>query len=135
MIALASDKENQAQSTGSLAKRLEMPLPFMHQIAHALMQAGMIKATPGPRGGLRMNLQAEDVRVLDIVEALEGPVALNPCMDCNSTCPRQDRCQARIMWLDLQEKIISQLGSTTLAQLVEQPNVIPVEMEVASVAD
>ena len=55
MIALAADTEGRPQPSAQLAKKLQIPLPFLHQIAHTLMQSGLIKASPGPRGGLRIN--------------------------------------------------------------------------------
>lgn len=119
MAALAAVKENVPQSTASLANGLQMPLPFMHQIAHALMQAGLIKATPGPRGGLRLNQPAKDITVLQIAEALEGPIMLNPCLgDNNNGCFRQENCVPRTVWDDLQQKIVLQLASVTLDSLV-----------------
>ncbi len=54
MTSLASDPENHSQPTAALATKLDMPLPFLHQIAHVLMQAGLIKATPGQKGGLQV---------------------------------------------------------------------------------
>jgi Rrf2 family protein len=121
MLALAEGKNNIPQSTASLSEQLQMPLPFMHQIAHALMQSGLIKATPGPRGGLRLNQPPSDISVLNIVEALEGPIALNPCLDCNDCCPRQENCSAHIVWNELQQKIVLYLQNITLEGMLENP--------------
>ncbi|NPV78099.1 MAG: Rrf2 family transcriptional regulator [Anaerolineae bacterium] len=77
MIALAGESENGPQSTASLAKKLSIPLPFLHQISHSLMQAGFIKATPGPRGGVKLNQPAASISARQIVEALEGPISFN----------------------------------------------------------
>lgn len=77
MIALTGQSENLPQSTASLAKKLSIPLPFLHQISHSLIQAGFIKATPGPRGGIKLNQPAAAISVRQIVEALEGPISLN----------------------------------------------------------
>ena len=54
MVALAFNKDNQSIATSKYAEQLEIPLPFLHQIAHALQLNGLIKATPGPKGGLRL---------------------------------------------------------------------------------
>jgi Rrf2 family protein len=117
MVALAADKTNQPQSTASLAESLQMPLPFMHQIAHALMQSGLIKATPGPRGGLRLNQSPSDITVLQIVESLEGPIALNPCSDSGQDCNHQDNCATQVLWGDVQQKLVLHLAGTTLEKL------------------
>jgi Rrf2 family protein len=113
MLALAEEKNNQPQSTASLSEKLQMPLPFMHQIAHALMQSGLIKATPGPRGGLRLNQSPNEITILNIVEALEGPIALNPALGNNGCCPQQENCVAQPVWGELQQKIVLHLESIT----------------------
>jgi Rrf2 family protein len=118
MLALAEEKNNQPQSTASLSEKLQMPLPFMHQIAHALMQSGLIKATPGPRGGLRLNQSPNEITILNIVEALEGPIALNPALGNNDCCPQEENCAAQPVWGDLQQKIVQHLGSITLESLL-----------------
>jgi Rrf2 family protein len=112
MVALAAETDNRAQSTASLAQKLQIPLPFLHQIGHTLMQAGVIKATPGPRGGLRLNQPADSITVLDIVETLEGKVDVNPQTDDETPAgPNQ------VVWSGLQATIVQQLSTITLSQL------------------
>ena len=122
MIALAVDTENKAQSTASLAEKLQIPLPFLHQIGHTLMQAGMIKATPGPRGGLRLNQPANSITVLQIVEVLEGKVAVNPCPEGQEDC---DGNGSQVVWNGLQERILTYLDSVRLEQLVASAQNLP----------
>ena len=120
MIALAQEPDNHPQSTASLAEKLEMPLPFLHQIAHTLMQAGLIKASPGPRGGLRLSRPAENITALHITESLEGPITLNPCNDLEEEGPHQDKCTTDSLWSEIQERIVHQLDSVRLDVLVNQ---------------
>jgi Rrf2 family protein len=115
MVALAIDTENRAQSTASLAEKLQIPLPFLHQIGHTLMQAGMIKATPGPRGGLRLNKSAENITVLEIVEILEGKVSVNPNTDGETPSAVNSG-----IWTQLQERITAYLSGIRLDELVNQ---------------
>ncbi|MEA4908684.1 MAG: Rrf2 family transcriptional regulator [Chloroflexi bacterium] len=119
LIALASDPQGQPQSTASLAKKLEMPLPFTHQIAHTLMQNGFIKASPGPKGGLALNQSATQITVLQVVEALEGPISLNPCTSCSDQCAREEDCVSRFFWDDLQQRIVLSLAAATIANLTD----------------
>jgi Rrf2 family protein len=96
-----------------------------------LIQGRLIKATPGPHGGLRLNLQAEDITLLQIIETLEGPVCLSPCLD-NEPCERQEGCLSNPVWNDLQEKLVDHLNTVRLSTLVEQPE--PVALEKMAVA-
>lgn len=117
MLALASENSEQPQSTASLAEKLNMPLPFMHQIAHSLMQSGLIKATPGPRGGLRLNRPTTEVSVLQIIEALEGPINLNPEGNESNL---KSALASTLIWDDLQQKLLLQLGGLYLEDMVTQ---------------
>jgi Rrf2 family protein len=68
MIVLAQEAENKTQSTARLAEKLDIPLPFLHQIGHTLMQVGLIKAQPGPHGGLRLNQNPNDISILRLLK-------------------------------------------------------------------
>jgi len=119
MMELAANDSGQAQPSAKLSKKLQIPLPFLHQIAHSLMQSGLIKASPGPRGGLRLNGDAKTISVQRIAEVLEGPIYMTPCMDSAEICPRQQCCAPQYMWDDLQSKIIDHLANCSLQSLVD----------------
>ncbi|GAP15191.1 transcriptional regulator, BadM/Rrf2 family [Longilinea arvoryzae] len=118
MVALAAEEENHPIPTAALAEKLEIPLPFLHQIAHTLMQAGLIKASPGPRGGLRLSQSPASISLLRISETLEGPICLNPCLECGEECPRQESCTAMPVWNSLQDLIVRNLDSVHLDMLL-----------------
>lgn len=120
MIALTNSNANQPQPSAQLSEQLGIPLPFLHQIAHTLMQSGLIKASPGPRGGLRLGQPAENITVLKIAEVLEGQICVTPCLDCNDNCSNQDTCSPQYMWEDLQTKIVDYMDKVTLKSLAEQ---------------
>lgn len=117
MIALASNTSGRPIPSAQLSESLNIPLPFLHQIAHTLMQSGLIKATPGPRGGLRLNHPPKNITVLKIAEVLEGPICLTPCLEDPEDCPRNEICTSRLMWEELQNNITAYLSSTNLEKL------------------
>ncbi len=127
MIALANEAEGKAQPTSVLAEKLQIPLPFLHQIGHALMQAKLIKASPGPHGGIRLSRAAKDITVLDIVETLEGSVNVLPCTDCAEECPPDCEkiavCYSRLAWLSLQKIVSEHLAKLHLSDLARAKTV------------
>ena len=125
MTALAAGSDGQLQPTAALAEKLEMPLPFLHQIAHVLMQSGLIRATPGQKGGLKLSQPAINITIRQIAEALEGPITLSPCQECDEDCPRRDSCATYMIWNDLQEKIVQHLDSINLDMLCNNRDQIP----------
>ncbi len=124
MIALAQEPDNRAQATANLADKLQIPLPFLHQIGRSLIQGRLIKATPGPHGGLRLNMPAEDISLMQIVETLEGPVCISPCLD-GEDCLRSEGCMSIPVWTELQTKLVDHLNSVRLNALAAQPVSIP----------
>lgn len=116
MIALAKDETNRSQATALLSERLHIPLPFLHQIGRALIQGGLIKATPGPHGGLRLSSSPERVSLLQIVETLEGPVRVTPEPSENG-----NGLASRAIWEDMQAKLVAYMRSIMLSDLVASP--------------
>ncbi len=112
MVALAQDEDNRPQATAVLAERLSIPLPFLHQIGRSLIQGGLIKATPGPRGGLRLHQDPAEITLLQIIETLEGPVRITP-----ETNNHAEGLETSATWDDLQDVLVSYLEKVTLSSL------------------
>jgi len=119
MIALAAAPDDTPRPTAFLAGKLDIPLPFLHQIGHSLMQAGLVKASPGPHGGLRINQPSTAISVLKIIEILEGPICVNPG-EISSKKMDSGNCQTSFIWEDLQKSITKQLSTITIEKLVEK---------------
>jgi len=120
MMALASTEKNSPIPSHQLSKNLNIPLPFLHQIAHTLMQSGLIKATPGPKGGIKLNQPANEITALKIVEVLEGPIHICYCKENEDECNFTGHCAAMNMWAQVQTKVVSILVTTTLEDLAKQ---------------
>jgi Rrf2 family protein len=118
MAALAEDPDNKAKSTASLSEKLEIPLPFLHQIAHALMHAKLIIATPGPKGGLKLGRSPDEITALNIAEALDGPISLNLCTETHGGgCGKQEGCPSKDLWCSVENIIIQELASVSLDKM------------------
>ncbi len=124
MIALAQETDNHAQATATLADKLQIPLPFLHQIGRSLIQGRLIKATPGPHGGLRLNLPAEEISLMQIVETLEGPVCISPSLE-DEACEGSDGNLSNPVWTGLQAKLVGHLSGVRLSALAAQPVTLP----------
>mgnify|MGYP001011290701 FL=1 len=120
MVALAKEGEEKPIPTAKLSEMLEIPLPFLHQIGHSLMQSGLIKASPGPRGGIRLNQAPEKITILDITESLEGKICLKDCLVDVDICQKTEECTSIKMWSTMQDKIITFLGGINLDILAKQ---------------
>lgn len=130
LLALARESENQPLATALLAERLDIPLPFLHQIGHVLMQAGLIKALPGPKGGIKLSRSPEMITILNVVEALEGAINLNPEPDSRFKMNTVSKAHPTQIWEDLQLRIESYLSSISLVDVLETGSVsIKIDIE------
>jgi len=120
MVALAKEEENRPIPTAKLSEILDIPLPFLHQIGHSLMQSGLITASPGPRGGIRLSHSPDEISVLQIAESLEGKICLNNCLTDDDVCQKIDECTSQKMWATMQDHIITFLGDINLDILAKQ---------------
>lgn len=114
MIALAQEAHDVPKATALLSSKLHIPLPFLHQIGRSLIQGGLIKATPGPRGGLRLSQPPTNITLLQIIETLEGPVHITPEPGGNG-----NGVASRAVWEELQRLLVVQLGAISLGSLAE----------------
>lgn len=120
LIALAADETAGCQATSRLADRLDIPLAFLHQIGRSLIQAGILRSSPGPGGGLRLNQPADDVSLLQVLEVLDGPVRLSSCLDQPEACGHDDSCPSYQMWAGIQERLVDELNTVRLSQLANK---------------
>ncbi|MHC1771018.1 MAG: Rrf2 family transcriptional regulator [Flexilinea sp.] len=117
MIALASDTENTSKSTAAISEQLAIPLPFLHQIAHTLQQNGLIKATPGPKGGLKLGSKGMGISLYDIFNALEGQFSV-PTSE--SSEPIEENDIALGVWNEVGKKISDALKDYKLSDLIKK---------------
>lgn len=116
MIALASNPENHSQTTGSLSEKLSIPLPFLYQISHALIRFGLIKAQSGPHGGLQLGKPADQITVMQIITAIEGSIAINPCLNLGES--GEPACVTSLLWQNLEGNITNFFENAHLHTLI-----------------
>jgi Rrf2 family protein len=95
---------------------LDIPLPFLYQISHTLIRSGLIKAFSGPRGGLQLNRPSNQINILDIVQAIDGSLTINPCSESKKRS--ETACVTASMWQNLETNISLFFESTFLNTLV-----------------
>ena len=97
----------------------DLPRQYLTKIFASLARADLVTAVRGKRGGYRLNRPPERVTVLEIVEAVEGPIVLNFCQHKPPRCDRKN-CRVRPVWAQLQKIIRQKLGGLTLGQCLEE---------------
>jgi Rrf2 family cysteine metabolism transcriptional repressor len=103
-----------------IARRQEISLPYLEHLITPLVAAGLVKSTRGARGGVLLLKPPADIRLSEVVQVLEGPIAPVDCVNNPALCHRSAFCVTRDIWVELKEAMSQVLDSTTLQDLVER---------------
>jgi Rrf2 family protein len=120
MLYLAKLNPNERAATSQIAEVQNIPPSFLAKIISQLSIAGLIHTSRGARGGVSLARQPEEVSILDVVEAIDGPIALNECTDDPSTCPFGENCPLRPLWCEAQSELVVRLRNTSFARFVPE---------------
>jgi len=117
MIHLAGLPPGTRVSRDELAQAAECPEQFLSKVLQGLTRAGLIVSHRGNTGGFELPAQRRTATMLDIVEAIEGPLHLNVCLAAESVCARQSWCPAHDVWEETQAAMTRALKATSIADL------------------
>ncbi len=120
MLTLGAAPDGALVPASALAAATMVPQSFLYRITAQLVQAGLVRSSPGPAGGLALARPATEISVLHILEAADGPLCLNVCLVRPHECPRDRQCPAHGLWGRLQTEVAHQLGQATLAGLLAE---------------
>lgn len=115
-------------SAAELAAETGLPVPTVQKLVSKLTAAGLLRSVRGARGGLQLGRPAAAITVADIVEAIEGPIALTACVD-HGPCDFEAGCAMRPHWPVINEALRAALAGVTLAQLRTPPAPAPALIE------
>jgi Rrf2 family protein len=99
-------------ATSTVAKEMQIPPSFLAKIISQLSIAGLLRTSRGARGGVTLAREAKDISVLDVVEAIDGPILLNECVGTTEPCVFQGDCLVHPIWQEVQESLVSKLRAT-----------------------
>lgn len=115
LIDLASAEEGRPLATRELAENRGIPSAFLEQLLADLRRAGLVRAIRGPRGGFVLARDAAGISALEVIEALEGPIAPSVCAP--SGCAREAGCAAATVWGDVARAVRAALADFSLFDL------------------
>lgn len=118
LVELASNP-GEYISSKTIAARQEIPANFLPQIMALLGTTGWVVGVRGPGGGVRLEVDPHSITVQDVIELIEGPIAISKCMSLEFSCSRDGRCPMQPVWKEAQEAFINVLKQKTIGDLVE----------------
>lgn len=105
------------QNTAELAQATGVPVPTVAKITRALARAGVVTSQRGVAGGFSLARPADEITVADIIEAVDGPIALTNCVeDAPGDCNLEAICAMRGHWHAINRAVKRALAEVTLAE-------------------
>jgi Rrf2 family protein len=129
MVQLGAHHGRGPASLAEIAAEEDLPRAYLEQLVTPLRDAGLVRSTRGARGGYELARDPGEIRMSEVLRALEGPLAPMVCASEDAEhaviCDRSSRCTVNVLWVRIRDAIAGTLDSMTLAELVPQPALRP----------
>lgn len=130
MTVLASDPAA-VLSASELAERAGLEAPTVAKVLKPLAQAGLVDGFRGANGGYRLARDAAAISLVEIVEAMEGPLGMTECSVHAGQCGIEHSCGVRANWRRINDVVADALRDVTLAQMLLPPAARPARKGIA----
>ena len=118
VLTVLAARPGQVLSANELAEAAGLETPTVAKLLKPLAQAGLVTGLRGVNGGYRLAHPAEAISLIQIVEAMEGPLAITDCSNDHSNCGIAHQCGVRSQWRLINDVLADALRSVTLQQMV-----------------
>ena len=119
MYYLAEHKDEGPQSLQSIATT-GVPKQYLEQLLGNLRRAGLVNTVRGAQGGYQIASPPGAITILDVIDAMEGPLELSECMKEDGHCDRSCQCPVRRVWQRLTDSINHELAGVTLGDMFDK---------------
>jgi FeS assembly SUF system regulator len=117
MSLFAAAEAGETLSARGLAEQSGLPLPMVGKILKLLVRDGLLESQRGAHGGYRLSREATAITVAQIVEALEGPIAITECADDRVGCRQTRGCPLQANWQRINRAIQQALSGISLREM------------------
>src|SRR5262249_25076654 len=121
MKHLAVHGERGSSSAREIAGQYDIPIELLAKVLQRLVRRGLLASQQGTRGGYQLARRPSLISVADVIQAIEGPVAVTACTDREGNCEQYAKCNVRDPLWRVRERILKALGECTIAELAADP--------------
>ena len=118
VLTVLAARPGEVLSATELAEFTGLEPPTVSKVLKPLAQAGLVEGLRGVRGGYRLTRPAIEISLFEVVEAMEGPLALTECSHDHHQCGMAPKCGARSSWRLINDVVSEALRDVTLAQIL-----------------
>jgi Rrf2 family protein len=120
ILHLAMLPPSERVTAQDVAKKRLIPRALVRRVITQLSNAGLLTTTRGLNGGLELARPASEISLLDVVQAMEGPLALNACVINPQACPLMQVCSVHETWVHTREMLAAELSQSTFDKLARR---------------
>ena len=117
VLYLARHQNGKHIATSRIAREQNIPPSFLAKIISQLSIAGLLHTSRGANGGISLARDPKQITLLQVIEAIDGPIRLNACVTSKDVCALEANCPMQSVWCDAQNDLITRLTTTNFAQL------------------
>jgi Rrf2 family protein len=122
---MAQSEKGEILNVRDVAALYRIPQEILAKVMQKLSKAGLIQSHNAPKGGYSLKLPAEEISVLNVLVAVEGPVGIVSCSDgTDKECQQMDQCDIRSPLERLQNNILWFLEALSIRELGQEPAVL-----------
>jgi len=117
LMALGEVKKGEMIQSRVVAEKQEIPEKFLSKTIQVLVRTGLVETRRGTLGGVRLAVPLDSITIADVITAIEGKIAINPCLANGCYCKNMASCQVRQILERGQNALLAELNKETLADL------------------
>ena len=118
VLTVLASEPTAVLSASELAERAGLEVPTVAKLLKPLAQAGLVEGFRGANGGYKLARDAADISLVEIVEAMEGPLGMTECSVHAGQCGIEDSCGVRANWRRINDVVADALRGVSLAQML-----------------
>ncbi|MBU0929126.1 MAG: Rrf2 family transcriptional regulator [Spirochaetes bacterium] len=118
-MSCLAKREGRSATSAEIAQSESIPAKYLEGILSRLKASGLIESERGKNGGYRMAKDPAEIRMLEIVEAIDGRIKPVTCVDAPGACSQGGDCHPRNFWIGLKTTIDAYLAERTLKDVSE----------------
>ncbi len=119
MIYLAKQSRGKICLVSDVAQAQGVPESYLAKIFQDLSRSGLVISHRGAKGGFALARGSDAITLRQVVEAIEGPIALSPCLDERVGCERSEICEAHLTLAEAQTQLLRVLDGSTLQDVID----------------
>lgn len=119
-LALHYDAGQEPVILKNVAREEDISIRYLEQIIIPLKLSKLVKSIRGAGGGYILTCPPSKIKLIEVIEALEGPIALVDCVDDLEYCDKTPRCATYEVWKEASDLLKNYFTRTTLQHLVER---------------